>query len=114
MSQEFGDLLPYLEGHISFQYHLPSLKKELSRAASGITDIIEFDQISLEQLKAGKIVSGDKIYTAKSQLTLNDLEILAKQAYDNGYIAGYIDWLHEIQQKMEDENVPLISKSYLK
>ena len=93
MSQNIEHILPHFQNVIKFDYDISSLKEDLINAANGITDIIESHTLQIKSFTEGNLNFGGIQYISNSNILNEDLEKIANQAYDNGYIAGYVDWL---------------------
>ena len=115
--KRFSDWMPQLQTYVqhafSIEYDTSSMEDEMYHAASGLTDIYEFHNLTLHDFANGHIISRDTIHKANSKIDIEDLKIIANQAYENGYLAGYVDWLKYIHEKMIENNMPLkIIKQY--
>ena len=42
----------------------------------------------------------------RSKLDIKALKIIANQALENGYLAGYVEWLNSTYVKMVESNMP--------
>ena len=93
------------------EYDFSSLKNDLYHAASGITDMYEFNPFSLKHFIDGKLFVGNDKYMAQKKLQLDDLKMIATQAYRKGYLASYVDWLNVIIHRMEEEELSSDIKS---
>ena len=87
------------------EYDSSFLRKDLYHAASGITDMYEFQPFSLKHFVDGMLSDGNDKYMAQAKLQLDDLKMIATLAYRNGYLAGFVDWLNVIVDRMEVEEV---------
>ena len=115
ISRHIGKLLPYIKNTAEFMFDLSSLKDEVLISASGISDIYEFHDISINHLVNGRLRIGSDEFFANSQLDVESIKIISKQAYEKGYFAGYVDWLHAIIQKMDEEQIMIMKdKKYFK
>ena len=94
---------------LDFKYDLTSMKNDATYAAHGIADIHEHYAMATNNLANGTIedLVAKKVYQANSGLTSEELEIVADQAIDVDYIAGYINWLETIVEKAIEEDKPL-------
>ena len=104
MSSGINDLLPFFQNTLKFEYDPNSLNDDVINAASGIADIYEFHNIALQSFTNGSLKIDKKESISNSKLDLESLKIIAMQAYEKGYLAGYVDWLMAIIHKMEEEN----------
>ena len=111
MSQKLDQILPYIQNSSQFKLDTKSLHEDVFNAASGISDIFEFHEIPIKNfiLKISQICSN-----ANSNLDIEAMKNVAKQAYTKGYLAGYVEWLDAIISKMVEENVPLHEKEHFK
>ena len=94
-------------------YDIHSLKKDTLIAANGIADIYEFHNIDIKDLTEGKIVIGGQVYQAENGLTFRELELIAKEAYNNNHLASLVEWIRVILKKLkEKKNTSNLVKSY--
>ena len=102
-------ILPLLpDPGLDFKYNLTSLRDDATYAAHGIADIHEHYAMAPNDLANGSIedLVAKKVYQANSGLSSEELEIVANQARDVDYIAGYINWLKAIVEKASEEDKP--------
>ena len=102
-------ILPLLpDSGLDFNYNLTSLRDDATYAAHGIADIHEHYGMAPKELAKGSIkdLLAKKVYQANSGLTSEELEIIANQAIDVHYIAGYINWMKAIIDKATEEDKP--------
>ena len=81
------------------------LHEDYQNALFGLADLREFVNVNTFKLAKGIIpnyITGEKFY-ANSGLSSSDLMKIAKEARQNDYLEGYVDWLKTALKFAEQE-----------